>query len=209
MEKEAVELLKKLGFTEYEAKVIYALLRLREAEVSSISKVSGVPRTKIYDILRDLRRRGYIIEIDSKPIRFSITDPERFVDMLIETKKRELERIEKEADTLKHLIMVESEIKSEKTNYIMKLRNPSDLFSLIDTSSVVQAGSTITSMELFKKYLRKVIISPVDFILTRDALYVALEPLGKKRKEYVIVVFSDPRIVKEAIKLFPEQYRRD
>jgi len=50
--------LKKLGFTEYEAKVYLALLSKHPATAYTISKASGVPHSRVYDIARRLIKKG-------------------------------------------------------------------------------------------------------------------------------------------------------
>ncbi|OYT66858.1 MAG: hypothetical protein B6U65_04580 [Candidatus Wolframiiraptor sp. EX4484-121] len=52
--------LKRLGLTEYEARAYIALLEHGEADALEISRRSGVPRTRIYDILSRLESNGFI-----------------------------------------------------------------------------------------------------------------------------------------------------
>jgi len=54
--------LAQLGYTEYEAKAYLALLLHPEASGYEISKHSGVPRSKIYETLDSLVRKGAILE---------------------------------------------------------------------------------------------------------------------------------------------------
>jgi Sugar-specific transcriptional regulator TrmB len=58
MEESIVVGLKKLGLTEYEARAYAALVGLGEATAREIHEASRVPRTRIYDILRDLGGKG-------------------------------------------------------------------------------------------------------------------------------------------------------
>lgn len=54
--------LTKIGYTEYEAKVYVALLRDYPATGYQISKLSGVPRSMVYETLSRLHRRGVVLE---------------------------------------------------------------------------------------------------------------------------------------------------
>lgn len=56
-----ISLLNKLGLTDSEAKVYLALLRNGSASGYEASKISAVPRSKIYNILESLTIKGYII----------------------------------------------------------------------------------------------------------------------------------------------------
>jgi len=73
-----VDALKKLGLTEYEAKAYVAIVELGEAEAYEIARKSGVPRTRIYDILSRLENAGLIQRIkESRPAVYSAISPER------------------------------------------------------------------------------------------------------------------------------------
>ena len=74
--KSAVESLRDLGLTEYEAKVYTALVRIRSGTASDIHLVSGIPRSAVYGALNKLEGRG-VIEIQSaKPMRYRAVPPE-------------------------------------------------------------------------------------------------------------------------------------
>jgi len=52
--------LQKIGLTEYEAKAYLSLLRDHLNSATKLSEKSGVPRTKIYQVLESLERKGWI-----------------------------------------------------------------------------------------------------------------------------------------------------
>ncbi len=203
MEEHAVETLKKMGFSEYEARVIYALLRLREADVKLISRYSGVPRTKLYEVLKNLRRKGFVAEIETKPLRYSIIDPEGFLDRLYEEKKREVERLKFEIETLKNILPALSEESNNAENYIVKVGTPRDFIKLVKKKmkSPTIVGYTRESEPLLKGLGDESYRSPFDFILTPTELYMPLNPLGTPQREYVVVVFTNPYIM-EMIRLW-------
>jgi sugar-specific transcriptional regulator TrmB len=58
MNESVVEKLKRVGLTEYEARVYLSLLRDHLNSASKLSKKSGVPRTKIYSVLRSLHEKS-------------------------------------------------------------------------------------------------------------------------------------------------------
>ena len=56
-----IETLNQVGFTEYEAKVYLALLREHPASGYQLSKISGVPRSMVYETLSRLASRGAVL----------------------------------------------------------------------------------------------------------------------------------------------------
>ena len=73
----AVELLKKLGLKEYEARTFTALTRLPEATAKEISEISAVPRTRVYDAADVLEKKGLIEIQHSNPKVFrAVSIPE-------------------------------------------------------------------------------------------------------------------------------------
>lgn len=62
-----VDILKNLGFTEYEAKTYLALLTNPPSTGYAIAKSSGVPRSKIYEVINNLVTRGDILECHGNP----------------------------------------------------------------------------------------------------------------------------------------------
>ncbi len=70
-----VERLRKLGLTEYEARVYSSLLRYHLNSASRLSERSGVPRTKIYSVLESLAAKGWIKVYSGAPLLFKPLDP--------------------------------------------------------------------------------------------------------------------------------------
>ena len=70
-----VERLRKLGLTEYEAKVYSSLLKYHLNSASKLSERSGVPRTKIYSVLESLAAKGLITVYSGVPLLFKPLDP--------------------------------------------------------------------------------------------------------------------------------------
>ncbi|MBO8179763.1 MAG: TrmB family transcriptional regulator [Archaeoglobus sp.] len=77
---ETVEVLKKLGFRDYEARVYATLAMKGEATASEIHRMSGVPRNKVYEVLRSLEDKGMVETVKSSPAVFRAIDPESFLE---------------------------------------------------------------------------------------------------------------------------------
>ncbi len=56
--------LKELGFSQYEAACYMSLVASHPVNGSQLSKLSGIARSRIYDVLRSLTAKGYVIEVE-------------------------------------------------------------------------------------------------------------------------------------------------
>ncbi len=74
--------LRALGMNEYEASVYSTLVGLQKATARDIHEVSGVPRGRIYEILNDLGRRGFIGVEEGSPASYYVLDIDVIFDRL-------------------------------------------------------------------------------------------------------------------------------
>ncbi len=79
---ELIPLFKRLGITEYEAKVYLSLLTSHPASAYTISQGSGVPHSRVYDVTRRLIQREMVISTGTKPELFSPLSPDRVIEKL-------------------------------------------------------------------------------------------------------------------------------
>ncbi len=66
----------------YEAKIWTALLSKGMATAGEISDISNVPRSRTYDVLETLEKRGFIIMKLGKPIKYLAIQPEEILKRL-------------------------------------------------------------------------------------------------------------------------------
>ncbi|MDY9925275.1 TrmB family transcriptional regulator [Methanosarcina sp.] len=74
--------LQKLGFTENEAKVYATLVCTKTATAREIYETSGVPRPKVYKVLRGMEEKGYVRITEGEPIHFSCIRPEELISRI-------------------------------------------------------------------------------------------------------------------------------
>ena len=74
-----IDNLQKLGLTGNEAKVYASLVCLKQAKASEIAEIAGVPRPKIYRILRGMEKKGYVRVIEGEPTLFCCIQPEELI----------------------------------------------------------------------------------------------------------------------------------
>ena len=72
---EIIESLKVLGLSSYEAIAYYHLNSMIEAKAVEISDKSNIPRTKIYSVLKDLEKKGYIETDFGHPNIYTAVNP--------------------------------------------------------------------------------------------------------------------------------------
>ena len=84
---ETHNLLEKLGLTEYEAKTLETLFKLKEAEAPTISRIAQVPKTRVYDVLEKLIQKNLIMEISGRPKLYRAIEPQKAIESLLVGKK--------------------------------------------------------------------------------------------------------------------------
>jgi len=67
--------LRRLGFTEYEARVYMALARSNVCTATQVSRESKVPRNKVYEALSSLEEKNKIICVPLSPREYKIQEP--------------------------------------------------------------------------------------------------------------------------------------
>ncbi len=67
--------LEKIGLTSYEIKTYSALLKTGTINASDLSQKSGVPYSKIYEVLGTLEEKGWIGSDDSRPTQYFAKSP--------------------------------------------------------------------------------------------------------------------------------------
>ena len=70
-----VEVLGKVGLTQYEARAYIALVARGVGDAASLATAAGIPRTSAYKVLESLAEKGYAQPTGGKPILFRPTPP--------------------------------------------------------------------------------------------------------------------------------------
>ena len=72
--------LEKIGLTSYETRTYTALVNSGELNASELSHKSGVPYSKIYEVLGTLEGKGWIGSDDSRPPKYIAKSPTTALD---------------------------------------------------------------------------------------------------------------------------------
>ncbi len=91
-----VDILKKFGLTEYEAKIYLALVSLGPSSGKEISQATGIVYSKIYNILNSLIQKGWISYRDDARPKIYVPNPPDII--LSESKKNILDNISRSLD---------------------------------------------------------------------------------------------------------------
>ena len=95
MQEDIAKLLTHLGFTEYEAKTYLALLRKSPLTGYAVARASGVPRSKIYEVLASMVERGDVLVSYGEPVQYAPKRPEELIESRRQMVDRQLSAAEK------------------------------------------------------------------------------------------------------------------
>ena len=100
-----VRTVQELGFTEYEAKAYLALLDESPLSGYKVAQSSGVPRSKVYEVLGGLVRRGAVLVNHGDPVQYAPLPPKELIsrrrkemETSLETAEESLERYAESPD---------------------------------------------------------------------------------------------------------------
>jgi len=113
------------GLNLYEVKVWTALLSRGTSTAGELSSISDVPRSRTYDILESLEKKGFIVMKLGKPIKFIALKPEEVIERVKKNLLVEAKEKSKRLETLK-----DDEVLGELNSLFtkgVKFVEPSDL----------------------------------------------------------------------------------
>ncbi len=93
MNNEDIETLKKIGLTTYEATAYITLSSIISATAVEISKNSQIPRSKIYDVLKSLSKKGFVEIENGRPLKYNINPPLNVINKQKEVIVSELDKL--------------------------------------------------------------------------------------------------------------------
>jgi len=100
VQKDFLNRLKDFGLNSYESKLWIALLSRGVSTAGELSDISNVPRSRAYDVLESLEKKGFIVVKVGKPIKYLAVNPSEVVDRV---KKKVVEEAEERNKLLSEL----------------------------------------------------------------------------------------------------------
>src|SRR3989338_4028909 len=84
----------------YETKVWLALLSKGIASAGEVAEISGVPRSRTYDVLESLEKRGFAIIKIGKPVKYISVKPTEVIEKM---KSRTMHEAQEKVNSLSTL----------------------------------------------------------------------------------------------------------
>jgi sugar-specific transcriptional regulator TrmB len=95
-----VERLTRLGLTSYEAKAYLALTRRGSSTAAQVSRLAGVPRQRIYDVLATLVEKGLASSKPGRVVKYAATAPELALERLLSDHRQQLAELEQSVSAM-------------------------------------------------------------------------------------------------------------
>jgi len=92
--------LKDFGLNSYESKIWTALLSRVVSTAGELSDIANVPRSRSYDVLESLEKKGFVIMKPGKPIKYVVVPP---VEVIERIKKKVKDQSDKQIDLINKL----------------------------------------------------------------------------------------------------------
>ncbi len=182
----------------YETKVWIALLTKGIASAGEVAAISGVPRSRTYDVLESLEKRGFAIIKIGKPVKYIAVKPTEVLEKIKSNTMTEAQDKVKNLSNLKETPEYE-ELEKLHNSGISPIKATEITGSLRGRSNIIAR-----LRELIQSAKKEVVISTsvLDFEDKSRALLPSLEEASKKNIKVRVALSGAPeRIKKVAAKL--------
>jgi len=183
----------------YEVKIWTALLSRGVATAGELSDIATVPRSRSYDVLESLERKGFVIMKLGKPIKYIAVAPvevlERVKKNLRDVALEQVKRLEdlKKTDVLGELNSLHTQGIElvEPSELSGSLRGRHNLYSHLELA-IRNAQKTVTIMTTSQGFMRKVEgLKPIFEKLKKKGVKIRIAaPLNKETRSSVKEVSS-------------------
>lgn len=180
------------GLNLYEVKIWTALLSRGTATAGELSDISNVPRSRSYDVLESLERKGFTIMKLGKPIKYIAIPPNEVVERVKKNLKEDaderVKRLEdlKKTETIGELsqLFTQGIELVEPTELSGSLRGRTNLYSHLE-STLRNAEKSVVLMTTSQGLIRKLnSLKPTLEKLKKKGVRVRISaPLTKETKE--------------------------
>jgi sugar-specific transcriptional regulator TrmB len=181
----------------YETKVWLALLTKGVASAGEIAEISGVPRSRTYDVLESLEKQGFAMQKIGKPVKYFAVKPTTVIEKL---KKNTMDSMNDKITTLSNIK------ETQEYQELETLHSSNDeLIKKQDISGTIKGRTNINTQitEIINSGEKELILcAPVSEIKRRIKL---IEPIFKKLKDSKIKVNIALNGSEEDIKLINDK----
>ncbi|MBI3034505.1 TrmB family transcriptional regulator [Candidatus Woesearchaeota archaeon] len=147
----------------YEVKIWTALLSRGVSTAGELSDIANVPRSRSYDVLESLEKKGFVVMKFGKPIKYLAIPPQDVVERVKKHMRSEAERKIKRLEDLKNTEVL-NELKSlhtqglelvEPTDLSGSLKGRHNLYNHLDLM-IKNAEKSVTIMTTSQGLMRKI-----------------------------------------------------
>lgn len=147
----------------YEVKIWTALLSRGVSTAGELSDIANVPRSRSYDVLESLEKKGFVVMKIGKPIKYIAVPPQEVVERVKKNMREEAEEKIKRLENLKNTDVV-NELNTLHTQGIDliepadlsgSLRGRHNLYNHLELT-LKNAEKSVTIMTTSQGFLRKV-----------------------------------------------------
>ena len=85
----------------YEVKIWTSLLTRGIASAGELADISGVPRSRCYDVLESLEKKGFIIMKIGKPIKYLVVEPEVILERVKRNIREDADELSSQMESIK------------------------------------------------------------------------------------------------------------
>ena len=194
VQKEFLNKLKDFGLNTYESKLWTALLSRGISTAGELSDIANVPRSRSYDVLESLEKKGFIIMKLGKPIKYVAVQPS---EVLERVKKKVIDEAGKQtkvldnlkgSEVLKELNLLHSQGVElvEPTDLSGALKGRSNLYNHLETM-IKSAAQSVDIMTTAEGLLRKadILKSLLQKAKERKVKIRIAAPLSKETEKIV------------------------
>lgn len=151
------------GLNLYEVKIWTALLSRGVSTAGELSDIADVPRSRSYDVLESLEKKGFVVMKLGKPIKYIAVDPQEVVKRVKKNveddAKERMTRLDslKDTEVLDELVSLHSTGVElvEPTDLSGSLRGRHNLYNHLELT-VSNAEKTVTIMTTTQGLIRKI-----------------------------------------------------
>ena len=176
---ETIKKIRLFGLNTYEAKIWSALLSRGVSTAGELSDIANVPRSRSYDVLESLEKKGFVIVKNGKPIKYLAVQPK---------------------DALEN---VKTKIKQDRDKYISRISN--DAFNSLINNFQEMHEKTASKDENMVAILkgRKNINKHLDFLVknSKKGVLSSIEQGQDDRREATNEIKSKIRTKAASIRL--------
>ena len=194
LQKDFLNKLKNFGLNNYEAKLWTALLSRGSSTAGDLSNIASVPRSRTYDVLESLEKKGFVIAKLEKPIKYIAVSPTEAYERVKRSIQEDTDSRIKVLDELRNSTVID-ELTSLHVKGIEKvqpedltgsLKGRDNLYSHID-SLIKTAEKSVVIATTAKGFARKIerFRKSLDKAAKRGVEVKIIAPITKDNKMIV------------------------